>query len=151
MTQYNSLNLKLSNSQLDKLKSGIKNETEVILRLSSKMIGNNETNFPHELLLTDRQVSSLHKSFASHSSADNRLSKTQLSKMTQSGGFPSRLLGPLLKTGLPLMKNVIKPSAESLLIPLGLTASASAADAGIHKKVLGSGNKTRIMSNKRHY
>ena len=61
--------------------------------------------------------------------------------MIQSGGFPSRLLGPLLKTGLPLMKNVIKPSAESLLIPLGLTASASAADAGIHKKV----------SNKRHY
>ena len=151
MTQYNSLNLKLSNSQLNKLKSAIKNKTEVILRLSSKMIGNNETNFPHELLLTDRQVSSLHKSFASHSSADSRLSKTQLSKMIQSGGFPSRLLGPLLKTGLPLMKNVIKPSAESLLIPLGLTASASAADAGIHKKVLGSGNTTRIMSNKRHY
>ena len=151
MTQYNSLNLKLSNSQLNKLKSAIKNKTDVILRLSSKMIGNNETNFPHELLLTDRQVSSLHKSFASHSSADSRLSKTQLSKMIQSGGFPSRLLGPLLKTGLPLMKNVIKPSAESLLIPLGLTASASAADAGIHKKVLGSGNTTRIMSNKRHY
>ena len=151
MTQYNSLNLKLSNSQLNKLKSAIKNKTEVILRLSSKMIGNNETNFPHELLLTDRQVSSLHKSFASHSSADSRLSKTPLSKMIQSGGFPSRLLGPLLKTGLPLMKNVIKPSAESLLIPLGLTASASAADAGIHKKVLGSGNTTRIMSNKRHY
>ena len=101
MTQYNSLNLKLSNSQLNKLKSAIKNETEVILRLSSKMIANNETNFPHELLLTDRQVPSLHKSFASHSSADSRLSKTQLSKMTHSGGFPSRLLGPLLKTRLP--------------------------------------------------
>ena len=79
MTQCNSLNLKLSNSQLNKLKSAIKNETEVILRLLSKMIGNNETNFPHELLLTDRQVSSLHKSFTNNSSADIKLSKTQLS------------------------------------------------------------------------
>ena len=64
MTQYNSLNVKLSNSQLNKLKSAIKNETQVVLTLSSNMIGNNETNFPHELLLTDRQVSSLCKSFA---------------------------------------------------------------------------------------
>ena len=104
MIQYNSLNVKLSNSQFNKLKSGIKNETEVVLRLSSNMIGNNETNFPHKLLLTDRQVSSLHKSFASHSSADIKLSKTQLSKIIQSGGFFSRLLGPLLKTGLPLIK-----------------------------------------------
>ena len=61
------------------------------------MIGNNETNFPHELLLTDRQVSSLRKSFANNSSADIKLLKTQLSKMIQSGGFISRLLGPLLK------------------------------------------------------
>ena len=67
MTQYNSLNVKLSNSQLNKLKSVIKNETEVVLKLSSNMIGNNETNFLHELLLTDRQVSSLRKSFANHS------------------------------------------------------------------------------------
>ena len=67
MTQYNSLNVKLSNPQLNKLKSAIKNETEVVLRLSSNMIGNNETNFLHELLLTDRQVSSLRKSFANHS------------------------------------------------------------------------------------
>ena len=67
MTQYNSLNVKLSNPQLNKLKSAIKNETEVLLRLSSNMIGNNETNFLHELLLTDRQVSSLRKSFANHS------------------------------------------------------------------------------------
>ena len=134
MIQYNSLNVKLSNSQFNKLKSGIKNETEVVLRLSSNMIGNNETNFPHKLLLTDRQVSSLRKSFASHSSADIKLSKTQLSKMIKSGGFLGRLLGPLLKTGLPLIKNVIKPLAKSVLIPLGLTAAASAADAGIHKK-----------------
>ena len=104
MTQYNSLNVKLSNSQLNKLKSAIKNESEVVLRLSSNMIGNNETNFPHKLLLTERQVSSLRKSFANNSSADIKLSKTQLSKMTQSGGLLSRLLGPLLKTGLPLIK-----------------------------------------------
>ena len=127
MTQYNSLNVKLSNSQLNKLKSAIKNETEVVLRLSSNMIGNNETNFPHELLLTDRQVSSLCKSFANNSSADIKLSKTQLSKMIQSGGFLSRLLGPLLKAGLPLIKNVIKALAKSVLIPLGLTAVSSAA------------------------
>ena len=65
MTRYNSLNVKLSNSQLNKLKSAIKNETEVVLRSSSNMIGDNETNFPHELLLTNRQVSSLLKAFAS--------------------------------------------------------------------------------------
>ena len=110
MTQYNSLNVKLSNSQLNKLKSAIKNETEVVLRLSSNIIGDNETNFPHKLLLTDRQVSSLRKSFANNSSGDIKLSKSQLSKMIQSGGFLSRLLGPLLKTGLQLIKNVIKPS-----------------------------------------
>ena len=67
--QCNSLNIKVSNSKLNKLKSAIKNESEVVLRLSSNMIGHNETNFPHKLLLTDRQVSSLCKSFASHSSA----------------------------------------------------------------------------------
>ena len=93
-----------------------------------------ETNFIHELLLTDRQFSSLRRSFANHSSADIKLSKTQLSQMIQSGGFLSRLSGPLPKTGLPLIKNVIKPLAKSVLIPLGLTAAASASDAGIHKK-----------------
>ena len=69
--------------------------------------------------------------------------------MIQSGGFLGTLLGPLLKTGLPLMKSVIKPLAKSVLIPLGLTAAASAADTGIHKKILGSGhnNTTLIISN----
>ena len=67
--------------------------------------------------------------------------------MIQSRGFLVRLLGPLLKTWLPLMKNVIKPLDKSVLIPLGLTAAASAADAGIHKKILGSGNTTLIISN----
>ena len=70
----------------------------MVLRLSPNMIGNNETNFPHELLLTESQVSNLRKSFTNNSSADIKLSKTQLPKMIQSGGFLSRLLGPLLKT-----------------------------------------------------
>ena len=136
MTQYNSLNVKLSNSQLNKWKSAIKNESEVALRLSSNMIGNSddETNFPHKLLWTNRQVANLRKVFANHLSTDIKLSKTKLSKMIQSGGFLGRLLGPLLNTGLPLVKYVIKPLVKSVLIPLGLTAAASAADAGIHKK-----------------
>ena len=70
-----------------------------------------------------------------------------MSKMIQSGGFLGRPLGPLLKTGLPLIKNVIKPLAKSVLISLGLTAAVSAADAGIHKEILGSGNATPIISN----
>ena len=69
--------------------------------------------------------------------------------MIHSGGFLGKLCGPLLKTGFPLMKNVIKPLAKSVSIPLGLTAAASAADAGIHKKILGSCNNTTklIISN----
>ena len=101
MTQYNSLNVKLSNSQLNKFKSAIKNENEVVLRLSSNMIGDNETNFPHKLLLTNRQISNLRKAFTNHLSADIKLSKTQLSKMTHLGGFLIRLFGPLLKIRLP--------------------------------------------------
>ena len=119
MKQYNCLNVKLSNSQLSRLKSAIKNKTEVVLRLSCNMIGDNETDFPHKLLLTNRQVSNLCKAFANHLSADIKLSKTQSSKMIQSGGFLVRLLGPLLKIGLPLISNVIKPLAKSVLIPLG--------------------------------
>ena len=92
MTQYNSLNVKLSNSQLNKLKSAIKNETEVVLRLSSNLTGDNETNFPHKLLLTNSQVANLRKAFVNHSSADIKLSKAQLSNMIQSGGFLGRLL-----------------------------------------------------------
>ena len=117
-------------------KSAIKNETKVVLRLSSNMIGDNGTNFPHKLWLINRQVSNLRKAFANHLSTDIKTSITQLSKMIQSGGFLGRLLGPLLKTGLPLISNVIKPLAKSVLIPLGLTGAASATDAGIHKKNL---------------
>ena len=101
------------------------------------MVGDDETNFPLKLLLTNRQVENLRKGFANKASTDINLSETQLSKMVQSGGFLGRILVPLLKTGLPLIKNVTKPLAKSVLIPLGLTAVASAADAGIHKKNLG--------------
>ena len=120
MTQCTSLNVKLSNSQLNKLKSAIKNETGVVLRLSLNIVGDDETNFPHKLLLADRQVENLRKTFANKSSTDINLSKTQLCKMVQSGGFLGRRLGPLLKIGLPLIKNVIKPLSKSVLIPLGL-------------------------------
>ena len=136
MTQYNRVNVKLAEPQLNKLKAAIKNETEVVLRLSPNMIddSNDEANFPYELLLTDRQVSSNRKAFSNNSSADIKFVRTHLSKMIQSGGFLGILLGPLLKTRLPLMKSVITPLTKIVLIPLGLTATASAADAGIHKK-----------------
>ena len=138
MTQYNSLNVKLSNLQLNKLNSAITNETDVVLTLSSDVIGNSgdATNFPHKLLLANGQVTNLRKAFANKSSTNIRISKTQLSKMAQSEGFLGRLIGPLLKTDLKLMRNVIKPLAKIVLITLGLTASESASDAGIHKKPL---------------
>ena len=83
------------------------------------MIGNcdDKINFRHKLLLSNRQVPNTRKAFANYLSTDVKLSKTQLSKMIQSGGFLGKLLGPLLKTGLPLVKYVIKPSANSVLIP----------------------------------
>ena len=87
MTQYNSLNVELSNSQLNKFESAIKNENEVVLRLSSNMIGDNETNFPHKLLLTNRQVSNLRKAFANHLSTDIKLSKTQLTNLLAGKGI----------------------------------------------------------------
>ena len=111
------------------------------------MVCDDETNFPHKLLSTRRQVANPLKALASYLSTDIKLSKTQIFKMIQSGGFLGRLHGPLLKTGLPLMKNVIKPLAKSVLIDLGLTAAASATDAGIHKKILGSGRTILIISN----
>ena len=98
-------------------------------------------------MLTNTQVSKLLKAFANGSSANIKLSKTQLHKIGQSGGFLGRILGPLLKTGLPLMKNVLKPLAKSVLMLLGLTAAALATDAAIHKKMFGSCMTTLIISN----
>ena len=96
------------------------------MKFSSNVAGdsNDENNFPHKLLLTNTQVSKICKAFANGSSANIKLSKTQLHKIGQSEGFVGRLLGPLLKTGLPLIRNVLKPLAKSVLIPLGLTAAA---------------------------
>ena len=91
----------------------------------------NGNDLPNELLLRTRQKTKLRNSFHNKMSTDLTLSKAQISKIIQSGGFLGRLLGPLLKTGLPLIKNVIKPLAKSVLIPLALTAAASAADAAI--------------------
>ena len=94
MTHYNSLNVKLSSLQLNKLKSGIKNGAEVTLKISSNVVGdsNDENNFPHQLLLTNTQVSRLRKAFANGSSANIKLSKTQLHKTRQSERFLGRLL-----------------------------------------------------------
>ena len=93
MTQYNTLNVKLSNSQLNELKSAIKNRTEVTLNLSSNLIGssNDETNFPHKLLSTNTQVSKIHKAFANDWSANIKFSKIHLSEMIQSGGLISTI------------------------------------------------------------
>ena len=103
MTQFNSLNVKLSNSQLNKLKSAIENGTDVVLRLSSNIIGNSndETNFPHKLLLTNTQTLSLRKEFNNHTSADIKFSKGQLTKMQKEGFL--KFLMPLLKSVLPLL------------------------------------------------
>ena len=145
MTQHNSLNVKLSNSQLNKLKSSIKNENDIVLRIYSNMVGNSNdnTNFPHELLLTNRQVANIRKAFANHSSIDIKLSKTQLSKMIKLGGLLGNLLGKLagrlMKVAMPLAKNV--------LAPLELSTAMSAIDGSIKKKMLGSGARTLIISN----
>ena len=104
---------------------------------------NDDTNFPHELLLTNRQVANIRKAFAKNTSIDIKLSKTELSKMIQSGGFLGNLLGklagPLMIVAMPLAKNV--------LAPLGLSATMSAIDGSVKKKMLGSGATTLIISN----
>ena len=96
-------------------------------------------NFLHELFLINTQVSRVLKAFAYGSSANVKLSKTQLHKIGQSGGFSGEPLGPLLKAGLPLIENVLKSLAKCVLVPLGLTVAVSATDAAIHKKMFGSG------------
>ena len=98
-------------------------------------------------MLTNTQVSRLCKAFKNGSPANMKLLKSQLHKMEQSGEYLGRLIAPLIKTGLPLMKNVLKPLTESVLIPLGITAAASATDTAIHKKMFGSGTTTFIILN----
>ena len=104
------------------------------------MIGNSddEANFPHKLVLTNRQVANIGKAFANHTSTDIKLSKTQLPKMQKGGLF--RFLAALLKSGLPILKSVIEP-----LGMLGITAASSATDAAINKKIIGSGNHIALI------
>ena len=98
------------------------------------MIGTDETNFSHNLLLTNRQVAGLHEPFPNSSSKDIKLSRTEISKIIPPRGFIGRLVRPLTKFGLPLVKNVLALLAKSVLVPLALTAAASTVDTRIHKK-----------------
>ena len=141
MVECSKVNIKLSDSQLDNLKSSAKNQTGVTLRMNIKMFNGN--NLPHKLLLTPRPKTKLRNAFNNNMCTDIKLSKAQISKIIQSGGFLgsllSKLAGPLMKVAIPLAKNV--------LAPLGITAAASAIDAGIQKKIHGSGTTTLIISN----
>ena len=136
MVEYNKVNVKLSDNQLKKLKNAVKNKTGTTLRISLKMFNGN--NLPHELLLTTRQKTKLRNAFNDNMSTDLKLSKAQTFKIIQSGRFLgsllSKLADPLMKITIPLAKNVL-PS-------LGSTAAASVIDAGIQKKIHGSGNTT---------
>ena len=141
MVQYSKVNVKLSDRKLKELKNTVENKTGTALRMSLKMFDGNE--LPHELLLTTRQKTKLKNAFNNNMSTDLKLSKAQISKIIQSGGFLgsllSKLAGSLMKVAIPLAKNV--------LAPLGITAAASAIDAGIQKKIHGSGTTTLIISN----
>ena len=151
MTPYNTLSLKLSHIQLNKLKWGIQNGIEVNLNLTSSVIGgfNDDTSCAHKYLSANTQVLRLRKDFASNSSASTKLSKTQLSKIGQSGGSLGRLLGPLLRIGSPLMKNVPKILAKNVFILLGLTATASAIDEATQKKMIAPCKTILVISNKK--
>ena len=127
MVECNTINAKLSDSQLNKLKSAVKNKQETTLTMSARMFNGN--NVPHKLLLTTRQITKLRNPIENNMATYIKLSKAQISKIIQSGGFLGKLLGPLLKTRLPLLKSVIKPLG--LLV---LTASSSAIDACVQKK-----------------
>ena len=102
----------------------------------------NGNNLSHELLLTTRQTTKLRNAIENNMSTGIKLSKAQIPKIIQSGGFLGKILGPLLKTGLPLLKSVITP-----LGLLGLTAASSAIDAGVQKKIYGSGTTALVISN----
>ena len=126
----------MSYSQLNKLKSAAKNKTGATVRINIEMF--NRKNLPHELLSTTRQTSKLRKAIENNISTDIKLSKAQISKIIQSGGFLSSLLsklaGLLMKVTVPLEKNI--------LAPLGITVPASAIAAESQKKTHDSGTTT---------
>ena len=138
MVVYTKINCKLTNVQLNKLKRSAKSNEGTTLRLGIKNFNKDET--PHELLLTTRENTKLRNAINNNSAIDIKLSKTQIKKLIQSGGFLGKLLsklaGPLMKVALPLAKNV--------LAPVGLTAAMSAIDGSIQKKIHGSGIKLII-------
>ena len=140
MVEYNTVNAKPSNSQLNKLKSAVKGNEGTTFRMNARMFDGN--NLPHELFLTQRKISKSRNNIKNNMSTDIKLSKAEISKIIQSGGFLGKLLSPLLKIGLPLLKSVIKP-----LDLLGLTAASSAIDAGVQKKIYGSRTITLLISN----
>ena len=127
MVEYNKVTVKLTDTQLKKLKTAAKNKAGTTLRMSLKMFDGN--NLPHELLLTTRQKTKLRNAFNNNMSTDIKLSKAQTTKIIQSGGFVGSLLS---KLDVPLMK-VAVPLAKNVLAPLGITAAASAIDPGIQK------------------
>ena len=141
MVEYSKVNVRLSDTQLKKLKTAVKDNTRTILRINLKMFDGN--NLPHELLLTTRQKKKLRNAFNNNMSTDIKLSKAQIIKIIQSGGFLgsllSKLAGPLIKVAVALTKNI--------LAPLGITAAASAIDAVIQKKIHGSGTTTLLICN----
>ena len=137
MVEYNKVNVKLSNTQLKKLKNAVKNKTLTTLRISFKMFNGN--NLPQKLLLTTRQKPKVRNAFVNNTLTDLKVSKAQISKIIQPGGFFGSLLNKLMEIAIPLAKHV--------LAPLGITAADSAIDAGIKKKIHGSGNTTLIISN----
>ena len=140
MVEYSKVNVKLSNTQLKKLKDAVENNTGTTLRISFKVFNGN--NLPHELLLMTRQKTKLRNTFNNNMSTDIKLSKAQITKIIQYGGFLgsllSKLAGPLTKVTVPLENNI--------LTPLGIIAAA-ATNAGIQKKIHGSGTTNLIISN----
>ena len=138
MVKYSEVNCKLTNVQLNKSKKAVKSNEGATLRLGIRNFNKNET--PHEFLLTTRQNTKLRNAIINNSATDIKLSKAQIKKIIQPGGFLGKLLsklaGALMKVALPLAKNV--------LAPLGLTAAMSAIDGSIQKKIHGSGVKLII-------
>ena len=139
MVGYRKVNVKLTDTQLKKLKDAVKNKTGTTLRMSLKMFDGND--LPNELLLTTRQKTKLRNGLNNNMPTDLKLSKAQISKMIQSGVFlvslSSKLAGSLMKVSVPL--------AKTFLAPLGIAAAASEIDAGIRKKIHGSGTTTLII------
>ena len=140
MVEYNTVNVKLSDSQLNKLKNTVKNKQGTTLRMNVKIF--RAKKLPHELLLATRQTTKLRNATENNISNDTKLSKAQISQIIQSEGFLGSLLSKLAG---PLMK-VAVTTAKKVLAPLRLTAAMSAIDAGIQKKIGGS-ETTLIISN----